>query len=98
MTASTGDDWIIAPRAAELLGVTLHSVYALIDRGQLEAEVTIPTDRPKRRRSIRLRRSAVDEYLERARVKPGELAHMIPPATGRYLGRTEPYRFLYQGP
>ena len=84
MTVSAGDDWIIAPRAAELLGVTLHTVYALIDRGELEAEVTVPPG-PRRRRSVRLRRTWVDEYIERARVKPGELTHLFEPATGRYL-------------
>ena len=56
----------------------------MIDRGELPAEVTLPPG-PKRRRSVRLRRQAVYDYLERARVKPGELSHMIPPPTGRYL-------------
>ena len=72
------DDWILAPRAAELLGVALHTVYALIDKGELGAEVTRPTDRPRQRRSIRLRRQDVDDYIERARVKPGELRHLHP--------------------
>lgn len=78
MTKSTAEDWIIAPGPPSCWGVTLHTVYALIDRGELEAEVTVPTDRPKRRRSVRLRRSAADDYIERARVKPGELRHLHP--------------------
>jgi excisionase family DNA binding protein len=86
MAGRPEDDWIIAPRAAELLGVTLHTVYALIERGELEAEVTVPTDRPKRRRSTRLRRAAVDDYIERARVKPGELRHLHPNWTWERYG------------
>lgn len=77
-------DWINAPEAAELLGLQLHTVYALIDRGELRAEVTVPAHRPKARRSVRLRRQAVDDYLARARVKPGELNHLFPPPRGRY--------------
>lgn len=73
-----GDDWITVPAVAKLLGIRPHTVYALIDRGELGAEVTVPTDRPKRRRSIRIRRQGVDAYLERARVKPGELRHLHP--------------------
>lgn len=33
---------------------------------------------PKRRHSIRFRRQAVDGYLERARVKPGDPRHLHP--------------------
>ncbi len=70
------DEWITARRAAQLLGLTPHSVYALIDSAELEAEVTMPTDRPRQRRQIRLRRSAVDDYLERARIRPGSLRRL----------------------
>ena len=65
-------DWLTAPQAARLLGVQ----HALIDRGELAAEVTRPGDRPKRRRRIRIRPQDVDDYLERARGKPGELRHL----------------------
>lgn len=69
------DGWITVPRAAELLGVRAHTLYSLIDRGVLAAEVVMPVG-VGRRRKIRIRRVAVDEYLERARVKPGELRHL----------------------
>jgi excisionase family DNA binding protein len=72
------DEWITVSEAARVLGLMPHTVYDLIDRGDLGAEVIVPTDRPKRRRSIRLRRREVDEFIERARVKPGELAHLYP--------------------
>lgn len=71
-----GPGWITAPQAAKLLGLQLNSVYHLINRGELAAEVVLADDLPKRRRSIRVRRQAVDDYLERARVKPGELRHL----------------------
>jgi excisionase family DNA binding protein len=73
----TGDTWITVPVAARLLGLELHTVYDAIDRGELQAEVTMP-DPPKRRRSVRLRRQDVDDFVERARVKPGELRHLYP--------------------
>lgn len=70
-------EWITVPEAAGLLGVALHTAYDLIDRGDLTAEVTGP-NWPKRQRSIRLRRQDVDAFIERARVKPGELRHLHP--------------------
>jgi excisionase family DNA binding protein len=75
-------NWITVPVAAQLLGLALHSVYDLIDRGELAAEVTVPPE-PKRRRSVRLRRQDIDDFLDRARVKPGELSHLFPPAPVR---------------
>lgn len=76
-----GEDWITVPHAAKLLGLALHSVYDLIDRGELAAEVTMPPG-PKRRRSVRLRRQDVQDYLERARVRPGEIRHLYPGRSG----------------
>ena len=74
---AASDEWITVPTAAELLGVAIHTAYDLIDRGALTAEVTVPI-RPKRQRSLRLRRQDVDAFIERARVKPGELRHLHP--------------------
>ena len=58
------------PAVASYLGVMLRTVYAIIDEGQLPAF--------KIRRVIRIRREDVDEYLERCRIKPGELRHLYP--------------------
>ena len=55
-----------------------HTVEALIERGELAGEIIVPTDRPRQRRRIRISKTAVDDYLERARVKPGELRHLYP--------------------
>ena len=70
-------EWITVPRVAELLGLQQNTVYALIDAGELRAEVELPAG-PKRRRRVLVARSAVDEYLDRARVRPGELRHLYP--------------------
>ncbi len=50
-----GDDWLGVPAAAKLLGLQVHTVLALIDRGELPAEVTRITLRPRSRRTIQLR-------------------------------------------
>jgi excisionase family DNA binding protein len=74
-----GDDWIGVSAAAKLLGVQMATVRALIDQGTLPAEFKLPSPRPKsRRRAIRLHRHHVEDYIERARVKPGELRHLHP--------------------
>lgn len=43
-----------------------------------------PTDRPRTRRRIRIRRQEVNDCIERSRVKPGNLRHLYPgaPRTG----------------
>ena len=80
--ADQTDEWVTVPMAAKLLGLQLHTVYALIDRGELPAEVTFPPG-PKRRRSVRLRHGDVADFLRRARVKPGQLRHLVPTVQGR---------------
>ncbi len=77
MPNAASNEWITVPEAAGLLGVALHTAYDLIDRGELAAEVKVPIG-PKRQRSVRLRRQDVDAFIERARVKPGELRHLHP--------------------
>ena len=66
-----GDDWLGAPGVAKKLGVTLRTVYVIIDSGALPAY--------KFGRVIRIRRADVDVFIERVRVKPGELRHLYPP-------------------
>ena len=68
------EEWITPPRVAEWLGLRLRTVHALIDRGELPAEIIVG----RGRRNIRVRRRDVDDYLDRARVKPGELRHLHP--------------------
>jgi excisionase family DNA binding protein len=82
--AAGDDDWIMAPEAARLLGVQLHTVHHMIERGELAAEVTYPTARPRTRRRIRIRRQEVNDCIERSRVKPGALRHLHPQPSDRY--------------
>ena len=73
------DEWLSVPQVAGHLGLTMHTVRTLIDHGELDADVVQPYPGPKsRRRAIRVRRQDVDEFIERARIKPGELTHLYP--------------------
>ncbi len=71
MPKSMGEDWLGAPGAAKYLGVYLRTMYKLIDQGEVPAY--------KIGRVFRIRRTDLDAFLERARVQPGELAHLYPP-------------------
>lgn len=81
LAVPAADDDITVAAAGKLLGLSQHALEALIERGELEADVTMPTRRRGHRR-IRIQRSAVDDFLDRARVKPGELAHLYPAWSG----------------
>ncbi len=82
--------------AAELLGVTNRTIYALIDEGDLQAEITRPSG-PKGRRVIRIHSAAIARFLERSRVSPGELGDLHPPTVGgRY--RSGPQRLTSSDP
>ena len=67
--------WLSTKVAAEELGVTLRTLYRLIDGGQLTAY--------KIGRVIRLRRNDLDAYIDSTRVKPGELKHLYPTSNSR---------------
>lgn len=60
------DDPLVAFHAAKVLGIPHQTMYRLVRSGEIPAE----------RRSGRwwVRRADLDAYLERTRVKPGELA------------------------
>ena len=53
------------------LGVTVRTLYKLLDSGELPSY--------KIGRVIRIKRADVDAFLERVRVRPGDLAHLYPP-------------------
>jgi excisionase family DNA binding protein len=55
------------------LGITLRTLYRLIDEGQLPAY--------KIGRVIRLKAHEVDAFIESARVEPGDLSHLYPEPT-----------------
>lgn len=83
VVSRAADDWINVSAAAKRLGVSLHTAYSLIHRGELHAEVARTVVRPKGRRSVRLQRQDVDDFIERAKVVPGELRHLYSPAIAR---------------
>lgn len=68
-------DWYSVMETAAELGVNDRTVYGIIDRGELTAY--------RFGRVIRVKNEDLNAYLERARIKPGELGHLIPP---RYDG------------
>ncbi len=55
---------------ATYLGVTLRTVYAIIDEGQLPAY--------KFGRVIRLQEADVESFINGARIEPGSLEHLYP--------------------
>jgi excisionase family DNA binding protein len=67
---STGDAWMGTVEASEHLGITLRTLYRLIDTGQVPAY--------KFGRVIRLRRDEVEAFIAASRVSPGQLGHLYP--------------------
>jgi excisionase family DNA binding protein len=66
----TPPQWVSTKEAAAYLGVNLRTLYRFIDEGELPAY--------KFGRVIRLLRSDLDVFIERARIAPGSLEHLYP--------------------
>ena len=64
--------WLSTQQASERLGVTLRTLYRLIDTGQIPAY--------KIGRVIRLQAQEVDAFITGARIEPGTLEHLYPEA------------------
>lgn len=64
--------WMSTGEAAKRLGVTVRTLYRLIDESQLPAY--------KFGRVIRLQESQVDAFIESSRIQPGSLEHLYPEA------------------
>lgn len=62
--------WMSTGEAARRLGVTVRTLYRLIDESQLPAY--------KFGRVIRLKESQVNEFIEASRISPGSLEHLYP--------------------
>jgi excisionase family DNA binding protein len=60
--------WLSSKDAAERLGVSLRTLYRLIDEGQLVGYQI--------GRNIRLRHEDLDDYVQRSRITPGDLRHL----------------------
>lgn len=66
--------WLSTAEASERLGVTLRTLYRLVDEGRLPAY--------KIGRVIRVKEDDVDAFIEGARIQPGTLAHLYPEPKG----------------
>ena len=69
MPKSTGEEWFGVPPAARCLGLYLTTLYRLINARDL------PEDQIGR--VTCLRRVEVDAYIERSRVRRGDLDHLL---------------------
>jgi excisionase family DNA binding protein len=72
MSAMAEDEisWMSTGEAAKRLGVTVRTLYRLIDESQLPAY--------KFGRVIRLKGSEVEAFIEASRIQPGTLEHLYP--------------------
>lgn len=62
--------WMSTQEAARRLGVTPRTLYRFVDEGTLPAY--------KMGRVFRLKRTDVDDFIDRSRVAPGSLEHLYP--------------------
>ena len=67
-------EWVGTAGAARQLGLTLRTLYRLIDEGRLPAY--------RFGRVIRLKTADVAAFVEASRVRPGELPHLYPVPVG----------------
>ena len=81
--ASVEIQWMSTGEAARRLGVTVRTLYRLIDEGELPAY--------KFGRVIRLQQAEVDKFIDAARVQPGSLEHLYPEPK-KDTSQTEPSR------
>jgi len=64
--------WMSTGEAARRLGVTVRTLYRLIDESELPAY--------KFGRVIRLQESEVETFIAASRITPGDLEHLYPEA------------------
>ena len=63
-------EWLSIPEVAKRLGVTVRTLYAIVNRGELTAY--------RFGRVYRVTSADLDKFLDSVRVKPGELDHLVP--------------------
>src|SRR5436305_9638498 len=82
--ASVEIQWMSTGEAARRLGVTVRTLYRLIDEGELPAY--------KFGRVIRLQENEVDAFIDRSRIEPGRLQHLYPDARRELTEAETSYR------
>ena len=71
--------WLSTREACEELGITLRTLYRIIDEGQLPCY--------QFGRVYRIKAEDVEAFLDSAKVRPGDLSHLYPePRTGAEEG------------
>ena len=66
--------WLSTREACEELGITLRTLYRIIDEGQLPCY--------QFGRVYRIKADDVQAFLDAAKVKPGDLSHLYPEPRG----------------
>lgn len=69
MSSNGSISWRSSKQAAEHLGVSLSTLYKLVNDGEVVAY------RPSR--SLQFKLEDLDSYLEGTRVQPGDLDHLV---------------------
>ena len=64
------NEWLSIPEVAKRLGVTVRTLYAIVNRGELTAY--------RFGRVYRITSAGLDKFLDSVRVKPGDLDHLMP--------------------
>lgn len=72
MRGMRSSGWLSTTEVRERLGITLRTLYRLIDEGQIPAY--------KIGRVIRMKEEDIEVFLERSRIAPGTLEHLYPAA------------------
>jgi excisionase family DNA binding protein len=69
-----GDEtWLSLQEVANPIGMSYRTVFSMVRRGE------IPAEQKAQGHPCRVRRADVDAFIERSRVRPGELVHLYPP-------------------
>ncbi|NNN12705.1 MAG: helix-turn-helix domain-containing protein [Acidimicrobiaceae bacterium] len=67
-TRESHSEWLGSKETAEMLGISLRTIYRLVDDGQLPAYQI--------GRVIRFKRDEVEAFIESTRIQPGDLRHL----------------------
>lgn len=70
MRGMRSSGWLSTTEVRERLGITLRTLYRLIDEGQIPAY--------KIGRVIRMKEEDIEAFLDRSRIAPGTLEHLYP--------------------
>ena len=73
--------WLSTTEVRDRLGITLRTLYRLIDEGQIPAY--------KIGRVIRMKDEDVTAFLERSRIEPGSLEHLYPGGKEQFADEAE---------